>query len=63
MNTILVWILVSVAGPTGNQLAYSPQFADLASCEAVQNSANKNRRNNGYRTDIPAQCVQVRVVK
>jgi hypothetical protein len=63
MNTILVWILVSVGGNGGNQLTYSPQFADLVSCEAVQKSANKSRRDNSYKTDVPAQCVQVRVVK
>jgi hypothetical protein len=63
MNTILVWILVSVGGHSGNQITYSPQFTDLASCEAVQNSANKSLRHNGYRHDASAQCVQVKVVK
>jgi hypothetical protein len=58
MNTILVWILVSVGGNNGNQVVYSPNFADLATCEVVRKSAEDSA--SGYR--IRSQCLQVKVV-
>ena len=54
MNTILVWILVTVSNTNFN-VAYSPPMADLESCQRLADNLFKYVRQ--------AQCVQVRVVK
>jgi hypothetical protein len=55
MNTILVWVLVTVGGHYGNQVVYSPQMADLESCKRVQESlVSRSRRLRGA-------CVQILV--
>lgn len=59
MNTILVWILITV-NYTGNgyrTVTYSPPMADLESCQRMADIVNKK---SNY---IGTQCVQVRVVK
>ncbi len=53
MNTILVWVLVTVGGYHSNQVTYSPQMADLESCQRIQQSIEKW----AGRT----QCVQIRI--
>jgi len=53
MNTILVWVLVSVGGYYGNQVVYSPQMADLESCQRIQKAIEKWAGQT--------QCVQIRV--
>ena len=53
MNTILVWVLISSGGYHGNQVVYSPQVADLESCQRIQQAVEKWARHT--------QCVQVRV--
>jgi hypothetical protein len=58
MNTILVWILVATGGYGNDTITYSPQFADLASCEAVQKSVS-----SGKRYALHSQCIQVKVIK
>lgn len=61
MNTILVWVLVSVGGYGGNQVTYSPSFADLESCQRTQQAA-KDLVNTTVNS-VRSQCVQVKVVK
>lgn len=56
MNTILVWILVSVGGFNSNQVTYSPPMPDLATCEFVQ----KNMP--GYSGYVKSKCVQIHMV-
>ena len=53
MNTILVWVLVTVGGYNSNQVVYSPPMSDLATCEFLQ----KNMPDN-----IRSKCVQIRMV-
>lgn len=55
MNTILVWVLVTVGGYNINQVVYSPPMPDLATCQFLQNNmpdAGINR----------SKCVQIRMV-
>lgn len=59
MNTILVWIFVSVGGYNGNEVFYSPPMADLESCQRLQNSSSELRRP----AIIAGQCVQIRIPK
>ena len=57
MNTILVWILVTVGPSSYGQAAitYSPPMADLESCQRLAD--------NLYKYVRQAQCVQIKVVK
>lgn len=59
MNTILVWILITVnyTGHGYSTVTYSPPMADLESCQRMADLVNKK---SNY---IGTQCVQVRVVK
>ena len=55
MNTILVWVLVTVGGYNSSEVNYSPPLADLTSCQRLLDSvAGMPRR---------AQCVQISVPK
>lgn len=55
MNTILVWVLVTVGGHNSSQVVYSPPMPDLAMCEFLQN----NIPDPGF---IRSRCVQIRMV-
>lgn len=57
MNTILVWVLVTVGGNNTNQIVYSPPMPDLATCEFLQ----KNMPDPSPYT-IRSKCVQIRMV-
>lgn len=63
MNTVLVWVLVSVGGYDGNQVTYSPPMPDLVACEFLQKSASDIFTS---RTSLPgkvrSRCVQIRIV-
>jgi hypothetical protein len=59
MNTILVWVLITVGGANGNQVVYSPPMADLESCQRLQKAAEEVRSTR----NVSAQCVQIRVPK
>jgi hypothetical protein len=59
MNTILVWVLITVGGANGNQVVYSPPMADLESCQRLQKEAEALKPTSNIR----AQCVQIRVPK
>ena len=58
MNTVLVWILITINGTANGYrtVTYSPPLADLESCQRMSDLVNK-----AYL--ITTQCVQVRVVK
>ncbi len=56
MNTILVWVLVTVGGYNSNQVVYSQPMPDLAMCEFLQ----KNMP--GYSGYVKSKCVQIRMV-
>ena len=60
MNTILVWVLISVGGYNSNQVTYSPPLADLESCQRIQKAA---RELADSRFRVYSQCVQIRVPK
>lgn len=60
MNTILVWILVTVSHSSDRIVSYSPPMADLESCQYLAaNLPPVAEANKVYK----ARCVQVRVVK
>lgn len=61
MNTILVWVMISVGGYSGNEVLYSPPMANLESCQHIQQTAAKLAEDRGYR--VFSQCVQIRVPK
>ena len=54
MNTILVWVLVTVGGYNSNQVVYSPPMLDLATCQFLQKTMSD--------THIRGRCVQIRMV-
>ena len=58
MNTILVWVLVSVTvgGSSNNQVVYSPPMPDLAMCQHLQNATHDMARLSR------SKCVQIRMV-
>lgn len=60
MNTVLVWILVTVNTTAYDYktVTYSPPLADLESCQRLSDNVIKNVDGS-----IKTQCVQVRVVK
>jgi hypothetical protein len=59
MNTILVWILITVGGSNSNQVVYSQPMVDLESCQRLQKEVKGIRPTNDHR----AQCVQIRIPK
>lgn len=60
MNTVLVWILVTVSYSSSWIVSYSPPMADLESCQYLAaNLPATSDPNNTYK----ARCVQVKVVK
>ena len=59
MNTILVWVLVSVGGYGGNQITYSQPMPDLATCEfLLKNTEQLVSKSYALR----ARCVQIRIM-
>lgn len=56
MNTMLVWVLVTVGGSHLNEVVYSPYLADLQTCEFLQ----KNIHSIQY---VNSKCIQIKVVK
>jgi hypothetical protein len=61
MNTVLVWILVSIGGYNTNTITYSPPMADLESCQRMQKSINDLYPGGQPRARV--QCIQVKVLK
>lgn len=60
MNTILVWVLVSVGGYGGNQqITYSQPMPDLATCEFLRKNTEQ-LMSKSYA--LRARCVQIRIV-
>lgn len=59
MNTILVWVLITVGGYNSNQVVYSPPILDLATCQFLQ-------KNVAAIVDtvskLRSQCVPIRMV-
>ena len=41
MNTVIVWVLITVSGHTGT-LTYSPLFATQAECQRIQQTIPKS---------------------
>lgn len=58
MNTVLVWVLVTLGGYGGDQVTYSPPMPDLATCEFLRNNALETRRS----AQLQARCIQIRMV-
>jgi hypothetical protein len=56
MNTILVWVLVTVGGYNSNQVVYSPPMHDQATCEFLQKNMPETHGT------IRSKCVQIRMV-
>lgn len=60
MNTVLVWILVTVSYSSDWIVSYSPPMADLESCQYLAaNLPEVAMANKVYK----AKCVQVKVIK
>ena len=57
MNTILVWVLVTVGGSHRDQVVYSPPMPDLPTCQSFQ----KNTVAEAPYT-LRSRCVQIRMV-
>jgi len=62
MNTILVWVLVTIGGVGATELTFSPQVADLDSCVRMQKAANEIGEKSNARPPS-SKCVQISVVK
>lgn len=56
MNTILVWVLITIGVGNFDPVAYSPQVQDLESCQRLQQAINDLNRTK-------TKCVQIKVVK
>ena len=56
MNTILVWVLVSVGGYGDHPVRYSPLMTDLESCQRLEKAVREGKYNF-------TQCVQIQVPK
>ena len=55
MNTILVWVLVTVGSGSPNAVVYSPPLKDLKTCEHLQKSVLETRPQF-------SRCVQINMV-
>ncbi len=58
MNTVLVWVLVSVGGYNVSEVVYSPPMQDEASCEIVQKTITDAAKYN----NISTRCVQIKMM-
>ena len=59
MNTILVWVLITVGGRDLDQVVYSPPMPDLSTCEFLQKNATELVPK---RFALRSKCVQIRMV-
>jgi hypothetical protein len=57
MNTVLVWVLVTVGGYNGNQVVYSPPMPDLETCEFLK----KNTYDITY-SRVFGRCIQIKTM-
>lgn len=57
MNTILVWILVSIGGYNGNNVTYSPPMHELESCLRMQKTVKE------FGAQLNTRCVQISIIK
>ena len=63
MNTVLVWVLVTVGGYAGvRDVVYSPPMPDLKTCEHLRDSVQVLRDTPTNPTTERARCVQIRIV-
>ena len=62
MNTILVWVLVTIGGVDATELRFSPQVADLDSCVRMQKATKEISEKINARPPS-SKCVQISVVK
>lgn len=58
MNTVLVWVLITLGGAGGDQMTYSPPMPDLATCEFLKKNALETRPS----AQLKARCVQIRIM-
>jgi hypothetical protein len=58
MNTILVWVLMSVTA-SNSTISYSPIMSDLESCQRMQKIVIDNEHTRSYR--IITKCIEIRV--
>ena len=56
MNTILVWVLVTINSGSHSSVVYSPYLPDLETCQFLQ-------QNVPYRAALYTKCIQIKVVK
>jgi hypothetical protein len=56
MNTILVWVLITVGGSNSNQVVYSQPMVDLESCQRLEKVVREGKYNF-------TQYVQIRIPK
>jgi hypothetical protein len=55
MDTVLVWVLISIGGSVNSEVTYSPPVADLESCQRLQKEVEKWARRT--------RCIQIRIPK
>lgn len=59
MNTVLVWVLVTIGGYNGNQVVYSPPMPDLATCQYLKKSIEEDLK---QRYLGRAGCIQIKTM-
>lgn len=74
MNTVLVWVLVTLGGAGGDQVTYSPPMPDLATCEFLRKNALETspsdqlqprwflRKETRPSAQLQARCIQIPMV-
>lgn len=62
MNTVLVWVLVTLGGYGGKHVVYSPPMPDLKTCEHLQKNTQMLSHGEGAVGAFNSRCVQIQVV-
>lgn len=58
MNTVLVWVLISVSNHYSGFVTYSPPFASLDECEQVKKEVHSEKLNN-----FKSKCVKMNIIE
>ena len=59
MNTILVWVLVTMGSSYSGMMTYSPAMATLEECTRIKSIIDADKESLKYST----RCIQMHIVK
>ena len=62
MNTVLVWVLISMSNHYSGFVSYSPPFASLDECERVKGEVHSEKLGNKS-SKFKSECVKMNIIE